>query len=189
MINPTNAENLSVSYDSDDVAQPVNYGDYNDGTTVYVFGTNKAIVDLSSGLYGTAVNIDASTSTGDNFLVGNVAANIILGGADDNTLWGGVDYANDILVGGAGEDSFFYGKTEGSDSIVNASSEDTIYLHDVTLADIAATASDGNTLGIMFNTGNVLTISGTDNASADIKLADGSEYWYSYGSRQWFQDI
>lgn len=188
MIYPTNAENLSVSYDSDDVAQPVNYGDYNDGTNVYVLGSNNATVDLSTGFYGTAVNIDASSSTGNNYLVGNWAANIILGGTDDNTIWGGTDFANDILVGGTGENLFFCGKYEGSDSIINAASDDTVFLHDVNLSDIVATASDGYNVGILFNTGNVLTVSGTSAASAEFKLADGSEFWYSYTSRQWFQD-
>ena len=189
----TNVDALTASYDSDDydsdaVAQPVNYGDYNDGATVYVYGANNAIVDLSTGFYGTAVNIDASNSMGDNNLAGNFAPNMILGGADDNTIWGGADYANDILVGGLGEDHFICGKTEGSDSIINAASGDTVLLYDVTLSDIVATASDGFNVGILFNTGNVLTVSGNSTASAEIKLADGSEFWYSYASKQWFQD-
>ena len=192
MINPTTSaetvESLSVSYDSDD-AQPVNFGDYNDGTTVYVFGDTNASVDLSTGFYGTAVNIDASNSAGENFLAGNRTSNIILGGTDDNSIWGGADIANDILVGGTGENHFICGKYEGNDSIINASTDDSILLYDVTLGDIAFTASDGYTVGILFTTGNVLTISGTSSASADIKLADGSEFWYSYTSRQWNQDI
>ena len=45
----------------------------------------------------------------------------------------------------------------------------------------------GNTVGILFNTGNVLTVSGTSGASADVVLADGSTYRYGYNSKQWYQ--
>ena len=173
----TKSEALSVSYDT-----------FSDGATVYVTGTTDATVDLSTGFYGTAVNIDATNSSGENNLAGNQTSNIILGGANVNFIWGGSDFVNDILVGGTGENLFVYGKYEGNDSIINAASADTILLHDVSLSDIVATASDGNTVGILFNTGNVLTVTGTSSASADIKLADGSEFWYSYTSRQWFQD-
>ncbi|MBR1647530.1 MAG: hypothetical protein IJ685_12250 [Selenomonadaceae bacterium] len=167
---------------------PRNPGNYNDGTTVYVIGANRGFVDLNNtGFYGTAVNIDATNSTGENNLSGNLAANIILGGMGDNTLWGGADFANDILVGGTGEDDFFYGKSEGSDSIINASANDEIHLYDVTLSDIVATASDGLSVGILLSTGNVLTVSGTDIASAEFKLANGVGYQYNYLSKTWAQ--
>ena len=161
----------------------------NDGMTVYVNGSVGATVDLSTGLYGTAVNIDASSSTGYNQLAGNAAANIILGGSFGNFIWGGEDTANDILVGGYGYGSaiFVSGKNEGSDSIINAGIYDTVFLRDVTVSDIVATSSDGNTVGILFNTGNVLTVSGTSAASADFKLADGSRYWYDFSSKEWYQ--
>ena len=53
---------LAVSYDSTYTT---------DGTTVYLYGTDPATVDLSSGIYGTAVNIDATNSAGANYLFGN----------------------------------------------------------------------------------------------------------------------
>ena len=112
---------------------------------------------------------------------------VIFAGTGGSSLWGGNDSANDVLIGNVRTDIFVSGKNEGSDSIVDAANTDTILLRDVTVSDIALTASDGYSVGIMFNTGNVLTISGTSGASADVMLADGSTYWYGYDSKQWYQ--
>ena len=112
---------------------------------------------------------------------------VIFAGTGGSSLWGGNDFANDVLIGNVRTDIFVSGKSEGSDSIVDAANTDTILLRDVTVNDIALTTSDGNTVGILFNTGNVLTISGTSGASCDVVLADGSTYWYGYDSKQWYQ--
>ena len=187
----TKSEDLSVSYDSGGSSGSSGSSDYGNyyisGSTVYVYGSANSQISLFNGGYGTAVNIDATGSSGDNLLSGNSAANIILGGSYSNMLWGSLDYANDVLVGGTGYNFFVSGKSEGSDAILNAGLSDRVYLHDVTIADVAFAASDGYTLGIMFNTGNVLTINGTSSASADIQLADDSVWWYSYGSKTWHQ--
>ncbi len=112
---------------------------------------------------------------------------VIFAGDGGSSLWGGSDVAADVLVGGNGTDVFVSGKSEGSDSFVDASAFDTVYLRDVTVSDISLTASDGNSVGILFNTGNVLTVTGTSAASADFVLADGSTYWYGFNSKQWYQ--
>ena len=160
---------------------------YNDGTTVYATGSSAIGIDLSSGVYGTATNIDATASQSLNILSGNQAANVIYGGSYYNFMWGGNDYANDILVGGTGNNYFICGKNEGSDTVLNASLYDKVLLYDVSLSDIVATTSDGFTVGLLFNTGNVLAVSGTSEYSADFQLSDGSIYWYDYGSQAWEQ--
>ena len=114
-------------------------------------------------------------------------SDVIFAGTGGSSLWGGKGDAADVLVGNTGTDIFVSGKSEGSDSIVDASAFDTVYLRDVTLSDIAATASDSNSVGILFNTGNVLTVTGTSAASANFMLADGSTYWYGFSSKQWYQ--
>ena len=114
---------------------------------------------------------------------------VIFAGDGGSSLWGGADTAADVLVGGGGEDIFVSGKSEGSDSVIDASAFDTVYLRDVTVSDIALTASDGNSVGIMFNTGNVLTVTGTSAASANFTLKDGSTYWYACNSKQWYQTV
>ncbi len=162
-------------------------GYYNDGATVYVMTSADSTVDLSTGYYGTAVNIDASSSTGSNSLGGNWASNIIWSGAGSTFMWGGNDFANDILVGGTGVDTFACGKYTGNDTVLNASAADKVFLYDVNLSDIVATASDGYTVALAFNTGFILTVTGTSSASADFVLPDGSTYWYGCTSRQWYQ--
>ena len=190
------SENLAVSYDSGadtgyvgSSGYSVNYGSYNDGTTVYVYGATDSYVDLSKGslVYGTAVNIDATYSTGNNILAGNSASNIIWGGSYNNLLIG--YYGNDILVGGTGTNFFGYGQYEGNDTILNAGIFDKVVLYDFTLSNIVAAASDGFTVGLGFNTGEILTVDCTAGAgvSPDFVLSDGSTYWYNCVTKQWHQ--
>ena len=138
--------------------------------------TNPGVID-GRGLSGYEV-ITGSDLGGD----------MIFAGDDGSQLWGGNGFVADILTGGDGTDIFVSGKSEGNDSIINASSDDTVYLRDATLSDIVLTASDGYSVGIMFSTGNVLTVSGTNEYSANFVLADGTEFKYNYVSRQWTQD-
>lgn len=119
----------------------------------------------------------------------DLGGDVIFAGDGGSQLWGGNGFVADILTGGDGSDIFVSDKNEGSDSIINASSDDTVFLRDVTLSDIVLTASDGYNVGIMFNTGTVLTVSGTSEYSAEFMLADGTEFKYNYVSRQWQQDI
>lgn len=164
----------------------VNYGSYNDGLTVYVTGATDSYVDLSiQSYYITAMNIDASNSSGYNLLGGNFAHNVILGGAYRNFLWGGNDYVGDTLIGGTGENLFGYGRYQGDDAILNASSNDGVYLQGLNLSDIVATAVDGNTIGLLFNTGNVLTVACTELQSPEFMLNDDGIYQYNFLSATW----
>ena len=167
---------LAVSYDSSYTT---------DGTTVYLYGTDPATVDLSSGLYGSAINIDASNAAGSNYLIGNWANNIIISGPGASYLWGGSDYANDILVGGWNYDTFYYGRFEGSDAILNGSAIDIINLHDAYVSDIVQTAYDGTNLALLFNTGNTLAVACTDMLSPIFVTADGSQYTFNRATYSW----
>ena len=161
-------------------------GSYNDGTTVYVTGTTDSYIDFTiRAYYGTAVNIDATNSSGYNLLGGNEASNIILGGSYRNLMIGGEGYASDILVGGTGENLFGYGKFQGNDTIINASSNDGVYLQNLNLSDIVATAADGNTIGLLFSTGNVLTVTCTEPQSPEFMLEDDGVYQYNFASATW----
>ena len=158
-----------------------------DGSTYTFEGANYDIrLDGSAGqAFINVYNVDASQSFGNDLIFGDANPNVILEGGGSNTLWGGAGNAVDYLSGGTGTDVFFYGKTEGNDIIVNASLPDSVNLYDVTLSDIvSATESDG-TISLTFNTGNTLTVQGTDSMSAAINLADGSSWRYHRGTGSW----
>ena len=130
--------------------------------------------------------IDFRPGAGVQYLVGSEAgSNTILAGNGCAYLWGNVGTATDVLVGGAGNDTFFVGKNEGNDAIQNSSAADSINLYDVTLSDITFTAEDNGTLGIAFNTGNVITVQSTDYITAKINLADGSSWRFNHQTKAW----
>jgi len=158
----------------------------NDGVTVTISGFDSANVWLSTGIYGSAQNINAAYSYGTNVLVGNFGSNLILAGMGDTNLWGGQDFADDVLVGGLGTDTFLCGKTEGNDSVTQAGAVDIVNLYDATLTDIVATAADGaGNVGIRFASGNVLTVNCADYLSPTFALADGSRYAFNRVSGMW----
>lgn len=167
---------LAVSYDSSYTT---------DGTTVYLYGNDAATVDLSSGLYGAAVNIDATNSTGANYLFGNWTSNIIISGPGPSHLWGGNDYSNDFLIGGWSYDTFYYGMYEGNDAILNGSSMDIVNLHDAYVSDIVSTAYDGTNLALLFGTGNALVVACTDMLSPIFTTADGGTYTFNRTTYSW----
>lgn len=167
---------LAVSYDSSYTT---------DGITVYLYGTDAATVDLSSGYYGTAVNIDATYSSGNNFLVGNYSSNNIVAGSNSTALWGGPDYSTDVLVGGWGYDTFYCGKYEGTDYVLNASSLDTVNLYNTSVYDIIQTQYDGSSLTLFFNTGTALVVACTDMFSPTFVTADGGRYAFNRATYQW----
>ena len=170
--------------DDDDYYQPTSYVT-NDGLVVSVVGFESYSVDLSSGYYGTAVNINAMYSYGSNVLYGNYMPNAIFAGAGATTLWGGQDYSNDVLVGGWNYDTFYCGKSEGSDNVLNAASIDTVRLYDVSLSDIVATAYDGVSIGLLYNTGNITMVACTDYVSPTFVLSDGSRYTFNRVTCSW----
>ena len=187
-------EKLAVSYDDYDdyyydgysgYAYNANEGYTNDGTNVNVFGYNSYTIDLSSGYYYPAVNINAAYSAGNNVLMGDYNANIIMAGSGATSLWGGADYANDVLVGGSSYDLFYVGKTSGNDVVLNASSADTVWLHDVALSEIVATAYDGTSVALQFNTGHVVAVACTDYYSPTFSTADGGNYRFNRMTASW----
>ena len=91
----------------------------------------------------------------------------------------------DILVGGNGADIFIGGRTQGADFFLNASAADLVHLNDTTLSDIVATAEENGTIGIAFNTGNVIAVQSSEAYSAAFMLADGSTYRYNHANKSW----
>lgn len=165
---------------------------FEDGSTFTMGGGVQINLDGSAGQsFVNIYNVDATNSFGDDVIFGDANSNIIIEGGGNNTLWGGTGNAADYLSGGTGEDVFFYGKGDGNDIIVNASLPDKINLYDVTLNDIisATEVEDVNngtgTISLTLNTGNTLTIQGTDSMSAAINLADGSSWRYHRGTGSW----
>ena len=178
-------KNLAVSYDDYDDGYYDDYGYTNDGINVALFGYGSYTVDLSSGYYYPAVNINAAYSAGNNLLMGDYNANIILAGSGATSLWGGADYANDVLVGGSSYDLFYCGKTSGNDAVLNASSADTVWLHDAAVSEIVQTLYDGTTLALQFNTGNVVSVACTDYYSPNFVTADGGNYRFNRMTASW----
>ena len=172
----TSSTNLAVSYD----------GYYSsDGVTAYIYGTDSYYVDLTREQYGTAVNIDATNSTGEHDLFGDEAANVIISGPGSSRLWGGVDNANDILVGGWGYDTFYYGKYYGSDTILNATPIDTVDLYNAVTSDIVSTTYDGTTLGLYFDTGNAVFVAYSGDISPTFTTYDGNLFAFNGATRSW----
>ena len=170
------SSNLAVSYDS-------YYS--SDGVTAYIYGTDSYYVDLTDERYGTAVNIDATNSTGEHDLFGDEAANVIISEPGSSRLWGGLDYANDILVGGWGYDTFYYGKYSGSDTILNATPIDTVDLYNAVTSDIVSTTYDGTTLGLYFDTGNAVFVAYSGDISPTFTTYNGGSFAFDSSSWTW----
>ncbi|MBR2520433.1 MAG: hypothetical protein IKE46_11740 [Selenomonadaceae bacterium] len=162
-----------------------NEGYTNDGVTVALFGYGSYTIDLSGGYYYPAVNINAAYSAGNNVLMGDYNANLIMAGSGASSLWGGQDFANDVLIGGSSYDMFYCSKYEGSDAILNGSSADTVWLRDVNLSDIVATYYDGTTITLQFNTGTVVAVACTDYYSPNFATADGGNYRFNRMTASW----
>ena len=133
--------------------------------------------------------IDGRGIEGFEYIVGSaLGSDEISAGDDGSQLWGGAGISADLLRGGGGVDNFLLGKNDGNDHAANASIEDTINLYDVALSDIIITASDGNLIGIAFNTGNVITTQSTGDLSARFALADGSAYRFNHTDKTWARE-
>lgn len=159
---------------------------YNDGVTVNVYGTESYIVDLSSNYYYPAVNINATYSSGANYLIGDDEAdNIIIAGMGPSTLWGGDGYTDDVLVGGWNYDTFYCGKYNGNDAVLNASFGDTVWLYNTSLFDIIQTSYDGTTVGLLFSTGTALFVSCNDIFSPTFVTAEGLQYVFNRATGSW----
>lgn len=160
-------------------------GGFNDGTTVTVLGTENYTVDLASGYYYPAVNIDATYSSGMNYLFGDGYANVIAAGMGNSALWGSSDYESDLLIGGWGYDTFYCGKYDGNDAVINASFGDLVWLYNTSIFDIMQTTYDGTTIGLLFNTGTALFVSCNDVFSPTFVTADGFQYIFNRATGSW----
>ena len=177
-----------------------------DGAGNFIVGSNLGalaiqnardkIIDLSDGAGNTFVTayeatnpgvIDFRIAAGYEIISGSAAgADVIYAGNGSSQMWGGWDNAADIFVGGAGNDIFMCRRFFGGDAVLNAAANDVVNLTDSTLSDIVATASDGmGTVGIAFNTGNVVTFQSSEPLSAAVVLADGSAYRFNHVTKSW----
>ena len=136
-------------------------------------------------IFSNILNIDASTSTGENILVGDSNSNQIISGSGSSSLWGGVG-GDDVLTGGAGVDNFFFGKNDGADTIFNASSSDFVNFYDANLSDLISADVSENLISATFNTGGTLQINCSENLSPIFKLADGN-FQFNREKNSWQQ--
>lgn len=157
-------------------------------------GRNK-IIDFSdthgnTGVYayaaGDAGVIDGRIFANFEIIVGaeNKSNNLIAGIGGAN-LWGGAGFSADILTGNLGIDNFTVGKSDGNDHIANAARDDVVDLYDVSLSDIVDISTDGNLIGVAFNTGFVMTVESKDNVSPIFQLSDGTRYAYNHSTSAW----
>lgn len=133
----------------------------------------------------TAGVIDGRGLTGFEMINGSAGADVIFASDGGSQLWGGADVESDALVGGAGSDMFVGSKAQGGDAFLNASSADIVNLLDVTLSDIIATAEDNGSIGIAFNTGNVIVMQSSELLSAAVNLADSSSWRFNHVTKSW----
>ena len=127
--------------------------------------------------------LDASQSNGKNILAGNELDNVITGGSNTNSLWGGYASDNDTLIGGTGQNTFYYLQGNGRDKIQNAHDGDNIILDDITLDQIADANITSSGVILNFQDGGSLTIDGT--ADVTYQLADGSKYSANHTTQDW----
>ena len=129
--------------------------------------------------------IDASQATGNNTLAGNEFDNLIIGGAGNNSIWGGYASSNDTLVGGTGQNTFFFALENGHDVIQGAHDGDVVSLEDIFYDNIVrADVTDGGAI-IELEDGSSLEIQST--ANIDYRLQDGSTYTIDRTNREFVQ--
>ena len=129
--------------------------------------------------------LDASQATGNTTLAGSEDNNLIIGGAGNNSMWGGYASSNDTLVGGTGQNTFFFALANGHDVIQGAHDGDLVSLEDIFYDDILrADITDGGTF-IELTDGSTLEIKST--ANIDYRLQDGSTYTANRTNREWVQ--
>lgn len=165
------------------------------GGAMTINGARNKLIDFSdtngnTGVYayvaGDAGVVDGRAFVNFEIIIGaDNKSNNLLAGYGGSSLWGGAGFSADILTGGLGIDNFIVGKNEGNDHIAGATQSDTVNLHDVSLSDIVATASEGNLIGVAFNTGYVLTVDSTEEISPAFQLSDGVRYVFNRTTNTW----
>lgn len=131
--------------------------------------------------------VDASTSTGNNYIVGQTNKNVLIkGGEGNSSLWGGTGSANDTLIGGAGNERFLFGRNEGNDLISGAGDNDTVDFYNITLNELTSLdMSSGSNFTAYFNNGAYsLKVENFSN-STSFRFSDGSAWIYD--KKNWIQ--
>ena len=150
-------------------------GDRRD-TLVLSGGTEEKIVWLDGSKKKTFSGIDiidGSESSGADQLAGNYAAESIVGGRAEASLWGGPGNADDTLRAGTGDNSLYYGYAEGNDLIQSTYRDAKVMLYNMSLSQIAGTKIGSNVISIATTSGHTLTVEGK---TAYFALADGTRW-------------
>lgn len=178
-----NEDSSSVLY-----YQYANYYQLNQVGTLAVTDSNNNTIylDGSDGkAYANVINIDASASFGENVLVGNAGDNVIIGGNGNSTLWGGSSSSNDTLIGGNAQNVFWYGRGEGNDVITNSDQGDSINLHNINFEEFSNIDATSNSVSLIFNTGQQLTVNDSGQNSATFIFATGERFRYNHSATKW----
>ena len=210
----TDGNVLSVSLQSDDTAQSIQYsnngvnvinakvGNTDSGNSfdyernIFFMGGNaedtinihdsvgNTTLYLTDGSSAAIEVINAQTSSSTNVLMGNELENKIYCGSGETTLWGGAGSANDTLIGGDRDNVFWYGIGEGDDVVENANSADTVNFYNINVQDITAISDFQSGLKLSFTSGS-LTINSAE--TPKIMFADGSTYGYDRSTKSAYQ--
>ncbi len=148
---------------------------------------NNIRLDGSDGVsYLYVMNIDASTSTGNNVLFGSSGYNEIRGGRGTSVLWGGqYDGTADVLIGGSGVDIFIVGQYDGNDTVSGAESQDIIYLHDVNFTQLVSSNVSDSGFTITTETGSQISVNNSDNLSCAFWTEEGLHTKYNRSTNSW----
>ena len=177
---------------ADDTAGFVDY--YNsctrdgDGELLVSGNQKKSIwLDGSHGVsYEGFRTVDARNLSGDSELAGGAKDDILLAGAGNASLWGGIG-GNDTMTGGSGYDEFYFGMGEGHDIITASDTGDKVMLYNVPLEKIASAGMEGSDMVIRLTDGSSLTLQDYGaNGASTFRLADGT-WSYDRTSGSWRQ--
>lgn len=149
--------------------------------------TNEAVMwldgkpnnGLGKNFVGDIKTIDATIFTGKAELAGSANTNnTLIGGAGQNSLWGGNGAeGNDYMQGGSGTNVFFFTNGNGNDTIAGANAGDVVYLSEVSLDQLAGTAVDSGNAVISFKDGSSLTVNNAENCQFVMTQGDQSQVY------------
>ena len=124
-------------------------GDYPTEDGVNVNLDHKDFNDQSGiGFNGDIKTVDATGYDGPATLVGSADKdNVLIGGEDESSLWGGKGTSNDTMIGGNGKDMFWAEAGNGEDVIQNFGfgTDDTSDVVNLTTAPVAGVSIDSDT--------------------------------------------
>ena len=116
-------------------------------------------------------------------LVGNGLDNSIVAGSRGASVVSGG--GSDTFVGGDGVDTFDVREDDDTITILNAGDDDLVILENTYLNGLSYSSS-GSTLNVTMDSGTVVKIRGTDDATGTlIRFADYSQLRYNYSTHDW----